>query len=91
MTVTKGMAMPIERGRFTLVEGTLDKFDDNDDGLNSSRHYHHQHFPNSNPHCPSQPSRSSPWVDDLLGDIVEVVPAIVSPQSGVKGCCNVAD
>ena len=24
MTVTKGMAMPIERGRFTLVEGTLD-------------------------------------------------------------------
>ena len=30
-------------------------------------------------------------VDDLLGDVVEVVPAVVRPQSGVEGYRYVAE
>ena len=29
------------------------------------------------------------WVDDFLSNIVQVVPAIVSPEPGIKGCRNV--
>ena len=31
------------------------------------------------------------WVDDLLSDIVKIIPAIISPQARVESSCNVSN
>ena len=36
-------------------------------------------------------SGSDLWIDDLLSDVVEVVPAVIRPQPRVEGGCDPAN
>lgn len=40
---------------------------------------------------PPQVDYSLVWVDKLLGDVVQIVPPIISPQPKVEGCRNLGD